>query len=447
MKVSAQSPLLLLGCLLGALALSACSDDGIEAEESPPEMPTETNNQGTGVGSDEFSIQLGSGSVWLVEGLESAVIPITLSRASGHQNDVELSLTANSESDAAQLSSELSDSILSGNETSSELRLRLAIAARPIQQHTRTLNIRATDSAGQVSISQLTVNVQPTDAPDVYLLIGQSNMVGNSLDDARQSAPGELDAPVDTIMQLNVTFNDADNFSAPADFTNPDNLFNTGNPLTIALDPLHSGLESNGDKSGTRIGLGLSFAKQASSDTTAEIYLVPAAWSDTGFCSRATNTLPGLGWHATEPTGSVFSGTLLHDRAIARADNALALTNGVLRGILWHQGEADSEILECALAYADNLTEMVASLRTNIAEDPRGPDARGPQADIPFVVGTMAMGGEQAPFSETKLIVDGVHRNVSSLIPFANFVNADDLVPPGFACGGGSCIHFGAEAP
>lgn len=448
MKVSAQPTLLLLAFLLSSLVLSACNSDLNDNEEPESGIPTITTNTdpATGVGTDDFVIQLASGSISIVEGQDSATIGITLARASGHQNDITLTLTASSEGDAASLTSQFSDITLSGNETTSSLQLGLAIASRPIQSHSRTLNVRATDSAGQVSVSQLILNVQPTTSPDIYLLIGQSNMVGISEDEARQSEPGEPDEPLPAIRQLNVTFNDEDNFATAADFVTPANLFNSGNPLTIALDPLHNGLEGDGDKSGMRIGMGLSFAKRALSDTTAEIYLVPAAWSDTGFCVRDTNILPGLGWNATEKTNPALSGTLLHDRAIERIDNTIALTGGVLRGILWHQGEGDSDDTDCAETYAENLAEMVESMRTNIAEDARGPAARGPEADIPFVVGTMAMGEDQAPFSDTKLIVDAVHRNVASLIPFASFVNNDDLVPPGFACGGGSCIHFGADA-
>jgi len=173
---------------------------------------------------------------------------------------------------------------------------------------------------------------------------------------------------------------------------------------------------------------------------------VPAAWSDTGFCKRGTNTVEGLGWNATRKSDNALSGTLLHDRAIARASAALAETGGILRGILWHQGEADSDLAACANTYGANLQEMVASMRTNIAADARGAVARGPDADIPFVAGTMAVGGEQTPFPNTKIAVDNIHRTIASLIPHSGFVNADDLVPPDFPCGGGTCIHFGAQA-
>ena len=96
------------------------------------------------------------------------------------------------------------------------------------------------------------------------------------------------------------------------------------------------------------------------------------------------------------------------------------------------------------------MQELISSLRTNIIEDARGSVARGEHADVPFVVATMSKGsderGSQLPFDDIKLIVDGVHRNIANFVPFAGFVNADDLIPPDYPCGEGSCIHFGAAA-
>jgi len=35
---------------------------------------------------------------------------------------------------------------------------------------------------------------------------------------------------------------------------------------------------------------------------------------------------------------------------------------------------------------------------------------------------------------------------IANRVPFAAFVNNDDLVPPAYPCGNGSCVHFGAAA-
>ena len=428
-------------CLLMALLLAACGSD----LSSPTENSAVVNNIEPAQ-SENFTLSLDSSAVNITEGQGMVDIPVFISRSEGSFSDITLTVDVPNQSDDAFLTRQFTDNVLSLNEESSSLQLDLAIAPQALMPHTRTLVVTATDAAGASAAANLTLQVQPTSAPDVYLLIGQSNMVGISEEDSRQAQFGGLDEPVENIRQLNVTFNDSTNFSSSGDFTDPARLFNTDNPLTIALDPLHEGLQSDGSKSGTRIGLGLSFAKRAALNTTADIFLVPAAWSDTGFCRRATNILPDIGWNATPKTNAALSGTLLHDRAIARANIALDQTGGVLRGIIWHQGEADSDDPACAQVYEANLIELVQSLRTNINIDGRGAAARGQGADIPFVVGTMSKAGDQAPFSDTKLLVDATHRNIAQLLPFANVVNNDDLVPTSFPCGGGSCIHFGAAA-
>ena len=396
--------------------------------------------------SNQFEFSFDTTEFAVVEGAGVVQFPLTITRTAGHQNDINLFVSGVTAIDDELLGRQFSDSVISVNETQTQLQFSVAIGPKPIRAHERNIQISGIDSAGEIFAQVLTLRVTPTSAPDVYLLIGQSNMVGNSEDDAKQAGPGGLDEPVERIKQLNVTGNDSDNFPNIASFTNPDSLVDTNNPLTVAVDPLHSGLESAGIKSGTRIGLGLAFAQRALLDTSADIFLVPAAWSDTGFCSRETNLLPGSGWNAAPQTNAAFSGTLLHDRAIARASLTLEQTGGILRGILWHQGEADSDNQICASAYAQNLLDMVRSMRSNIAEDARGAAARGPDADIPFIVGTMSMGGGQVPFSASKLLVDAAHRTVGEQINHANHVNADDLIPPVYPCGAGSCIHYGSVA-
>jgi hypothetical protein len=283
------------------------------------------------------------------------------------------------------------------------------------------------------------------------LLAGQSNMIGFSESGAKQGDEGEADAPVDRILQLNVTGNDLENFETAADFTDSTHIAAPDPRYVPAVDPLHDGYDTTiFGKAGTFIGPGLSFAKRALQDTTATIYLVPAAWSDTGFCKRDTNRVAGIGWNATAKTNQALSGTLLYDRAVTRTNLVIDETGGILRGILWHQGEADADDANCAAVYEENMVELVASLRSSITEDARGPAARGADADVPFILGSMSKGadsrGALVPFTEIKQFVDGVHRTIDSLVPHSAMVNNDDLVPPDYPCGEGSCIHFGAAA-
>ncbi|MBX2825515.1 MAG: sialate O-acetylesterase, partial [Gammaproteobacteria bacterium] len=220
--------------------------------------------------------------------------------------------------------------------------------------------------------------------------------------------------------------------------------------FVTAEDPLHESYDPSIDgKSGTFIGLGLSFAKRALGSTQRDIILVPSAWSGTGFCN---NGLEHIAWNADtpDPSSDWLGGTALHDRALARINIALEETGGILRGILWHQGEADANESACANDYAANLRALIASLRTRIQIDARGPDARGADALLPFVLGTMSRGDdERGTFSEFdpfKTTVDLVHRTLPTEVPGVAVTNNDDLVPDAYPCGQGSCIHFGAAA-
>jgi len=127
----------------------------------------------------------------------------------------------------------------------------------------------------------------------------------------------------------------------------------------------------------------------------------------------------------------------------------ISQTSGILRGILWHQGESDSN-RRCADFYADNLQLMVSELRKRALVDARGPQARGEMASVPFVVGTLSRGVNDASdfsiFSPSKSAIDNTHRTISSLVPYSAVTNNDDLVPDnGYPCAS-SCVHFGSQA-
>lgn len=439
--------LALIGCDSDLRTDNTLDNDG--PTTSPPSIPPTGS---AGVASNEkLSLQVGIGEITLEEGAEAISVPVTITRTGTGIGNVQLSAAGSSAADSDLMTASFTDDSLAAGESTSSLSLELAIDALPIQPHIRTWVVTASVDGAAVLSTELDISIVPTSRPDLYLLVGQSNMVGFSEDDSKQAGPGGADAPVDRIKQLNVTGNDGENFATAADFTNPSSQFNAGMPVSPAVDPLHDGFDTNvNGKRGQRIGPGLSFAKRALADTTADIYLVPAAWSDTGFCKRDTNRLPGIGWNATTKNDSALAGTLLYERAVLRANIALSQTDGVLRAILWHQGEADSDDEPCAQTYADNLAELATSLRTNIDQDARGAVARGPDAELPFIVGTMSMGADansdQTPFTDLKQLVDDAHRNIANLIPLADFVNNDDLIPPAYPCGEGSCVHFGAAA-
>jgi len=439
------------------LGLSACSSDvktatsGGDDTQQPAPAPSSPPQGAIPAENSAFSLQTNAGTIELAEGGDVASVTISIARKNDHNLPIALAAEGISDGIGANLAWDFDSETVAVGESDSTLTLRLHIGPRPIQPQQRVLRVTATDGQNPTVAIELTLSITPTPRPDIYLLAGQSNMVGFSLPGSRQSAPGEADAPANRILQLNPTGNDPTHFSTASDFTDPSNLAVSDPRFVRALDPLHDGFDVNiSGKANDFIGPALSFAKRALQDTTVDIYLVPAAWADTGFCKRDTNIVEGIGWSASTPENLSLSGTLLHDRAIARTNIVINETGGILRGILWHQGEAEADDIECASTYEANMQELISSLRTNIIEDARGSVARGEHADVPFVVATMSKGsderGSQLPFDDIKLIVDGVHRNIANFVPFAGFVNADDLIPPDYPCGEGSCIHFGAAA-
>jgi hypothetical protein len=193
----------------------------------------------------------------------------------------------------------------------------------------------------------------------------------------------------------------------------------------------------------------LSFAKSALNNTSREIILVPAAWSGSAFCAPEINGPPGQ-WNAGPTTDRALGNTWLFDRAVTRANLALQETRGILRGILWHQGESDSNAA-CAPSYAANLERLVRELRMQINTDARGGELRRADSNIPFILGSMSVGADETEdlsvFPADKQLVDNAHRNLENVTAFTAFSNHDDLTPAnGYPCGNTSCIHFGAEA-
>lgn len=329
---------------------------------------------------------------------------------------------------------------------STELQLSYSVGMHPIKETLLNLEIIA-KSGNTVTSLPVLLRVLPVDAPDIYLLVGQSNMEGYSEEEAKNTQPGGPDERHPQIWQLNVHGNTREHYPRDVDFLSE--AVNTSEPLFApAEDPLHQPrVDGAAEKRGSTIGPGLSFAKAAIFNTSQRIYLVPAAWAGTGFCADEKGT---IGWNARMPSNPALNGTLLVDRALVRLNMTLRETGGIFRGIVWHQGESDSVDQDCAESYAGNLQEMVARIRTEARQDIRGAVARGPNAAVPFVLGTMSRGrdsrGDYSDFTAGKLTVDQVHRNVAASIAYSNFANADDLVPPAFPCGEHSCIHFGAAA-
>ncbi|MFK7861062.1 MAG: sialate O-acetylesterase [Granulosicoccus sp.] len=361
---------------------------------------------------------------------------------------VDIAVRPLSASDVKSLSVELPDKQLDADNADTTVTFSLPVGMRPRLAHERRFEVVAR-SGEHVHTLELILDIKPIEVPDIYLLIGQSNMVGRTGDNTREATAGGRDDTNPRIRQLNVSRNDPSLFQSLADFSEPENAAIVPRYIT-AQDPLHQPLKSGRDiKSGSTIGPGLSFAKAAIDSTTQDIYLVPAAWESSGFC-RSEGLDKNFAWNVSQTDNMLLGGSGLLERALTRLRMTIQDTDGIFRGILWQQGETDSTAKACADSYAKNLKLMVERIRTDAREDRRGESARGPQAPIPFIVSTQSKGederGDFSRWSDDKLKVDSIHRNIASVVPFSDWVNNDDLLPPSYPCGSTGCVHFGALA-
>lgn len=123
--------------------------------------------------------------------------------------------------------------------------------------------------------------------------------------------------------------------------------------------------------------------------------------------------------------GAFYEPTKSHpwDDAIKRAKHALQF--GELKGILWHQGESDSNE-ELAGSYEKKLHELIARFRTEL-------DAK----NVPFIAGQMGQ-FEERPWSDAKKQVDQAQRDLAGKVRSAAFVNSDGLNHKG------DKVHFDA---
>ena len=377
--------------------------------------------------------------------LEGINLPVSITRINDHSEPLTLTVETTDQLLTAKFSAnQLTPDI--GNTT---LNISLDIADLPIQAHTKSIDVIASDGTLSTRLT-IAIPTVPTTAPDIYLLVGQSNMIGFSGDGTKQAFAGGEDEPNSRIKQLNASKNDQFSiFTKRSDFISETK--NALTPLIVqAEDPLHIPFDESNttDKDFDYIGLGLSFAKAALPNTTADIVLVPAAWSGTAFCDN--NGGPIGQWNTQTTADSDLGNNWMFERAVTRTDMTINETGGVLRGILWHQGESDANE-RCAVSYADNLERLAKEFRLRIKPDARGGNLRRAEANIPFIVGTMSKGvderGDMSVFNDEKLAIDSAHRNIALQVPHSGFSNHDDLVPAnGFPCGNTTCIHFGPQA-
>lgn len=208
----------------------------------------------------------------------------------------------------------------------------------------------------------------------LYLLVGQSNMAGR----------GTLDS------------------LSKIEYATIFALDSSGR-WKSAVDPIHF------DKSIAGVGPGISFAEAMLSkerNNAVRIGLIPCAVGGTSIDL----------WFA----GQQDPVTKAHpyDDAIRRA--RIAMRDGVLKGILWHQGEGNNTV-ERAQGYKDKVAKVVWNFRTDLS------------GNYPFVL------GEIGHFNFVQLINE-IIRKIPEVVPNSAVVSAFGLKDIGDA------THFDTQA-
>ncbi|MBI4622424.1 MAG: sialate O-acetylesterase [Verrucomicrobia bacterium] len=214
----------------------------------------------------------------------------------------------------------------------------------------------------------------------LFLLAGQSNMAGRGL-------------------------------VAPEDRTpHPRALMlNQAGEWVPAIDPLHF------DKpAAVGVGLGKSFAVRiAEANPGITVGLIPCAVGG----SPIDSWQPGVFYPPTK--------SYPWDDALKRA--RLALKAGVLKGILWHQGESDSHE-PLAAAYEPKLHDLIARFRLELDVP-----------DVPFIAGQMGVFAD-APWDDPRKQVDQAQRDLPTKVARTGFVSAAGLTHKG------DMVHFDAAS-
>lgn len=163
----------------------------------------------------------------------------------------------------------------------------------------------------------------------------------------------------------------------------------------LAVDPIHY------DKPVAGVGLGKSFALAlATENPEIAIGLIPAACGG----SPIETWEPG-GYHGQTQSHP-------YDDAIKRAKRAMR--DGVLKGILWHQGESDSNA-ERAYLYKDRLRALIKRFRDELGD-----------GDLPFIIGQLGKFPEN-PWNQYRAVVNDAHIDIAKEMRNVGFVISDGL--------------------
>ena len=220
----------------------------------------------------------------------------------------------------------------------------------------------------------------------LFLLVGQSNMAGRGI------VADEDKTPHPRVLMLN-----------------------KAGEWTPAIDPLHF------DKSAAGVGLGKTFGiRIAEANPGITVGLIPCA-------------VGGSPIDAWQP-GAFYTPTKSHPWDDAMQRTQLALKAGTLKGILWHQGESDSNE-KLAATYEGKLHDIIARFRKELNAP-----------EVPFIAGQMGLFAD-SPWDDAKKQVDKAHRDLPGAVKQTAFVSAEGLKHKGDRVhfDAASCREFGSR--
>lgn len=205
----------------------------------------------------------------------------------------------------------------------------------------------------------------------VFLAVGQSNMAGSG-----QPYSGELDGPDPRILQYGCQNR-------------------TIRPATVPLDMNDTFVRGMSPATG--------FAREYLRHVPASVgvLLVPAAKSGTAFVDTPDTPT----WRLGAASAPEFD---LYGQSVTQTLEALDAigSSGVLKGVLWHQGEGNS--YSPTPDYAADLDALISGYRTDLGD-----------ADLPFMVGQMSQ--ERLATHETRWQVDRAHLETPARVQRTGF--------------------------
>lgn len=254
-------------------------------------------------------------------------------------------------------------------------------------------------NAGMYRVVETQINSKLT----IFLVEGQSNMVGGGGSPWRNEPYLLSDHPLPNMLQLSRGLQRFFYDAGPSF-----KLIPAFQPLQVTKDQ-----GSGNQTESSFIALDFYFARAYAADHPDEdVLLIKNAKGGTGFVSDDWNDGDWLDANVTP----------YFEAAFAQNDLTNLYTTIEFGGFLWHQGEADTATEASAAAYEANLTALVARHRSRVAAYITN--------DAPFILGTMNQHilapnfDAQYPISAP---VNAVHTNIANLVPSADFVDLYDL--------------------